>query len=195
MLVTCDKISAMRNEATLVNIIEEARLYATRVENNSEGKIVILPLQDKRVRATRLQPSESQDDPVVGALNILRINFYYMVIDCVWTQLRERFYGEKPTPPLATKRTNTHGGRGRGRGKQVPHSETSLISEDVDRQDDTAELLKDIAWLSESRLLQVQNDPYSLPSGIFSSFCNKYKKFLNVDAVREQNLEFICAAL
>ena len=59
-----EKIKNMRNEATLFNIIAEAREFGSKVEQNCEDRIHIAPLLEKRVRrVTRQQDSQSRDDP------------------------------------------------------------------------------------------------------------------------------------
>ena len=57
-------------------------------------------------------------------------------------------------------------------------------------EDETAELLRDIAWFSESRLQQAQLNPNSLPKDAFTTFCKIYRNFLDEGVVHEQYLQF-----
>lgn len=154
-----EKISNLRSEAVLIKIIAEAREFAANAEKTVDGRIQIEPLQEKRVRkVTRRQASQSEDDPVIGSLNKLRIEFYYTVIDCILGQLRERFYG------------------------------TSF--EHSNQEDETAEILRDIAWLSHSKIEQVRQNSESLPQSAFARVSAVHHLFLEQGAVREQYLQF-----
>ena len=58
------------------------------------------------------------------------------------------------------------------------------VSNEEGLQDETAELLRDIAWLSEARLKQVKTNPASFPEAAFTTFCRIYGEFLELGTLR-----------
>lgn len=127
----------------------------------TKSKFEFEPLPQLRSRKRKLMPGEHAIDEVVtDPIENFKINTYYATIDCIDTQLRERFIGQS----------------------------NSINHKNPDKT--TLGLLKDIGLLSKKRFNEVQQNPECFPKDAFNVFCKLYNKFVNAETARKEYLEF-----
>ncbi|XP_060856259.1 uncharacterized protein LOC132933995 [Metopolophium dirhodum] len=121
------------------------------------------PLPQHRSRKRKQMADENAiDEVIILPIQHFKVNTYFSALDCIITQLTERFIGNSNT--------------------------SSNSSKSPDKS--TLGLLKDISLLSKKRLNEVKQNIKKLPVDAFDVFGKIYSKFVQPDNARHEYKEF-----
>jgi len=121
------------------------------------------PLPQHRSRKRKQMADENAiDEVIILPIQHFKVNTYFSALDCIITQLTERFIGNNNT--------------------------SSNNSKSPDKS--TLGLLKDISLLSKKRLNEVKQNIKNLPVDAFDVFGKIYSKFVQPDNARHEYKEF-----